>query len=159
MRTACLIIIFLIAGNSLPAQEKVYKLLDSTESADINVRRLLNLESYSPGLDMLNTAFKPTKGKYKIYRFLATYEGLSPRDSIEVFHDVILIKVDKSGKILKAFQYTLEWAEPPFEYDLFVSKTKHLVFTNGMEVSSFGFQSPWGSGDAILLSEEGVISW
>lgn len=154
-----LFLLFLIVGSSSHGQDKIYKLIDSARNADIDIAKMTGIDYFQGGIDLLNTAFKPTMGKYTIYRFMATYEGMSFTDSIKTFHDVLIVKTDDSRNVLSAFHYTLEWAEPPFETDLYVNTIKKLLLSNGMRISSFGFQNLLESDPDRELIDEGKVSW
>src|SRR5438045_6718320 len=113
--------IFLLS-NSIFSQNnmvKEYKFLDKTFNADINHKSLFALDTLSPGMSLLEKIFKPAKGNFIVYRFLATFKGISFTEEEKDFHDLLIVKTDSSNKILDAYQYTLEWAEPPLEYDLY----------------------------------------
>jgi len=138
-----LIFAWLLLGTISFSQIKVYRFLDEANNADINRGLTLMLDTAKPGVAMLNSVFKPVEGKFKVYRFLAMYQGLSFSDKQKEFHDVLIVKTNAKGKIIEAYQYTLEWAEPPFNTDLYRSTCKHTYLVNNMEVDKFVFVRPW----------------
>ena len=125
------------------AQVKEYKLIDKTIFGDINYENIIvQLDSSSPGIHLLDSVFKPTKGKYAVYRFLAKYKGLSIlTDKRETFHDVLILKTDDKNRVIEGLQYTLEWIEAPLEYDLYKCLCKSIYLKDRMLISKFNFVS------------------
>ena len=120
------------------AQAKEYKLLDKTPAADINFKAILLMEA-RPGTTLLEKGFKPVKGRYTVYRFMAAYRGLSFTNTSRTFHDVIIVRTGPGNEIVSAFQYTLEWAELPLISDLYQSTCTRTSLSNDMKVSDFKF--------------------
>jgi hypothetical protein len=140
-------------------QEKEYKLLDKTSNADLDQTFILRLNKTRPGLGMLDSLFMPVKGKFTVYRFLATYRGQSFTGQEKEFHDLLIVKTDEQGKVIKAYQYTLEWAEPPLETDLYLSTAKDLVLKDGLKVEAFGFERPWYEDKDKRVKDVGVVQF
>ena len=61
------------------SQVKIYNLIDKTQHADIALSKFGQLNELGPGYHLLNKVFAPVKGSYTVYRFIATYEGISHR--------------------------------------------------------------------------------
>jgi len=101
------------------------------------------LDTTRPGLTLIDNVFKPTKGKFTVYRFLATYQGLSFTNKQKEFHDILIVKVGSKNKIILAYQYTLEWAESPLETDLYESTCKNTYLTDNLSIDKFIFERPW----------------
>jgi len=140
-----LISILVIFINSKPtfSQTKEYKLIDKTVSADINYHAIDAIDTFTHGIKMLNQVFKPAKGKYIVFRFIATYTGLSYTDKTKEFHDIIIVKTNQSNRIIDAYQYTLEWAELPSDTDLYKSTCKSAYLKDMMAIEEFKFTRPW----------------
>jgi len=120
------------------SQIKVYRLVDKSEQADIDRSKFNQLNTLGAGYHLLNEVFKPVKGNYTVYRFIAKYKGHSHRTSkMEVFHDLIILKTNITGTILDAYQYTLEWGEVPLIYDLFTLTVNGLKLHNEFRDSCF----------------------
>ena len=143
LRLLTIITWVLLSSSNIFSQTKEYKLLDKTTSSDISSRLVAMLDTTRPGLTLLDNVFKPIKGKFTVYRFLATYQGLSFTDKQKEFHDILIVKTDSKNKIIIAYQYTLEWAEPPFETDLYVSACKDAYLTDNLSIDKFIFERPW----------------
>ena len=149
----------LILFINAPAQEKVYELYDKTPMADISYMKLDSLTTGSSrGLKLLENVFKPAKGSYTVYRFIATYKGESFTGKEKEFHDLLIVKTDKSGKIIDALQYTLEWAEPPMDFDLYKAHCENVFLIDGMSIEKFKFSSPWYvANSSQLLKDSGIV--
>ena len=138
-----LLILTLLLICKIFSQTKEYKLLDKTYSSDINSRLIAMLDTARPGIALINNVFQPVKGKFTVYRFLAIFQGLSFTNTEKEFHDIIIVKTDAKNKIISAYQYTLEWAEPPMETDLYISTCKDSYLADNMVIDKFMFERPW----------------
>lgn len=137
------------------AQEKIYNLVDKTTNADIDLKRLSHINDYGAGYKKLDKVFRPDKGKFTVYRFIATFKGLSHEmEKQETFHDLIILKADEKNFIKEAYQYTLEWAEMPCTIDLYFMKAKNIKLTNGMDVQKLQFTN---SERKYALRENGIL--
>jgi hypothetical protein len=135
---AILMLIFFIPGTGLP-QTKEYKLTDKTIHADIDHHLYTILSaSYRPA-SLTTRPFKPIRGKFIVYRFIATYQGESFTHQQKEFHDILIVKTDKRNKIIMAFQYTLEWTDSP-EADLYRSTCKDVYLLDNMRIEKFAFK-------------------
>lgn len=123
------------------AQSKEYKLIAKTMRSDINYPALKKMNTLE-GSDTAKIvkAFRPTKGKFTVYQFVATYQGASFRGPGDwTFHDLLTLKTDAKGKILDAYHYTLEWSEPPASSDLFKSSVKNIIIKNNLSIQLLNF--------------------
>ena len=146
-------------------ETKIYILKKETENSDFNYSKLEDIDGNK--MDTLNVRnlmpiFEPVSGQYKYYQFLSTFIGEAynadgPR-LFKDFHDILIIKTDNENKIIDAYQYTLEWAEPPLQYDLFKSSIKNISLTNNMDIKQLKFTrtNSW-SDDNKELKESGII--
>lgn len=143
------------------AQSKEYKLIAKTMRADINyplLKKMNTLEGSDTAL--IIKAFQPIKGKFTVYQFVATYQGVSFRGLGEwTFHDLLTLKTDVKGKILDAYHYTLEWAEPPASSDLFKSTVKNIIIKNNLSIDLLQFMRTayLEDFDTNRLEEKGVL--
>jgi hypothetical protein len=124
-------------------QTKNYTLQKQADNSDFNYFKINNIDSIyfntSGDINKLNEIFEPITGKYKYYKFIATYKGESYTNKTSEFHDVLIVKTDNNNKIIDAFHFTLEWKEPPLQSDLYKSKTINKFLTNKMEINDFNF--------------------
>jgi hypothetical protein len=77
---------------------------------------------------------------------------------IKEFHDILIVKTDNENKIIDAYQYTLEWAEPPLQNDVYKSSIKNISLTNNMEIKQLKFRRTisWNDNNKVL-NESGVL--
>ena len=144
MRKFLIIIIWLLLlSNQIFPQTKEYKLLDKTDSANINGRLIAMLDTAKPGMTLVNNVFKAVKGKFTVYRFLATFQGISFTNKQKEFHDILIVKTDAKNKIISAYKYTLEWAELPSETDLYQSACKNIYLIDNTSIDKFMFERSW----------------
>lgn len=144
---------------------KIYVLRKQTENSDFNYSRLDHIDGNK--MDTLNVRnlmpiFEPISGQFKYYQFLSTYidQAYNPdgRPLFKEFHDILIIKTDKENKIIDAYHYTLEWAEPPFQYDLFRSSCKSISLTNNLDINQLKFIRTYSRSDNNQeLKESGII--
>jgi hypothetical protein len=151
--------LLLFVGNTAYSQDKVYELYDKTPMADISYMKLDSLNTTSSrGMKLLESVFKPAKGNYTVYRFIATFKGESVTGGEKEFHDLLIVKTDKTGKILDALQYTLEWAEPPMEFDLYKAHCENVYLVDGLSIEKFRFTRPWYvSNDSQPLNDKAIV--
>jgi hypothetical protein len=138
------IVLLLLLSLKTFSQTKEYNLLDKTINADINhilLKKVLQLNLFTT--DLLNGIFKPINGNFIVYRFLSTYKGFSYTGKQKYFHDILIVKTNNNNKIVSAYQYTLEWSEPPIESDLYVSSCKNTYLKDSMMIDKFKFEKRW----------------
>jgi len=149
-------LIHLAAGKTL-CQTKVYTLFDETYAADIRKNLLIILDTTPPRYSLMDNVFKPTTGKYTVYRFLATYQGISYTNKQKEFHDVLIVKTNNKNKVVDAYQYTLEWTDSPFA-DLYESTARGLYLNDSMPVEDFKFKRLWDTDkNDRPLKDSGVV--
>lgn len=141
-----------------------YKVKKIAENADFNYSKINNFcnnEVYDTINDAqiwINSVFEPIQGRFKYYQFQSTYLGMSKAEGKKEFHDILIIKTDSSNTVVDAFQYTLEWAEPPLEYDLFRSTITNIQLSNNLDIRKLGFQRTFTEGcEDLDLSDSGII--
>jgi hypothetical protein len=146
------LIIWLIAAAVIlagcaPAREetKIYKFVDAVKQADFDYRLIKNIDKiptpYPPGGVFPIGEIPITQGDHTLYKFQAAYKGRSAEIGRQLFHDIIVVKVDARGNIIDAFHYTLEWADSP-SLDLFRAARTGFPLENGMSIERFGFANP-----------------
>lgn len=113
--------------------------MSKTENSDFNYQSL-NFIDTTTTRETLRNVFNPVKGKNTVYVFQASYKGLSFNNAEKEFNDILIVKTDSKQKILDAYQYTLEWAEPPFSYDLYKASAKGLTLINQLSVDKLLFR-------------------
>lgn len=157
LRFALFILTFFICDWTLFAQTKVYRLLGKTENADFNYRSLSLIDTTTTN-ETLRNIFSPVNGKNTVYVFMATYRGLSFNNTEKEFNDILIVKTNRNQKILDAYHYTLEWAEPPLSYDLYKASAKSLTLANQLSIENLLFRRVNSyEGTASELKEKGVF--
>ena len=144
---------------------QIYTLQKETENSDFNYSKLNDIDGIrmnSRNLKNLMPIFEPVNGHYKYFQFLSTFVGEAYNEDelplFKEFHDILIVKTDNDNKIIDAYQYTLEWAEPPLQYDLFKSSIKNLVIKNNLNISQLKFLRTYSwSDDDKELKEYGII--
>ena len=144
---------------------KIYKLKKQTINSDFDYSKLDDIDgSYGRfhKSKKIITAFEPISGQYNYYQFISTFKGQSYNDGgptlIKDFHDILIVKTDSKNQIVDAYQYTLEWSEPPFQYDVYKSKAENLTLTNSLQLTALKLTRTysWNEKDKII-NEEGII--
>lgn len=136
---------------------KEYKLISKTSNADLNQRAILLIDT-TKTRETRRDAFNPIKGRYTVYVFIAAFKGFSFNNTEKDFHDILVVKTDKRQRILAAYQYTLEWAEKPFTYDLYKATPKEVTLTNGLSLKKLRFRKvDYTIGVDSKLHEQGVL--
>lgn len=118
---------------------KIYKLKKKAINSDFNYSKLNDIDGNlkdTLNLRNLMPIFEPISGHYNYYQFIATFKGHSFQEVDKDFHDILIIKTDNENKIIDAYQYTLEWAEPPLQFDLYKSDIKNLTLKTDLDISS-----------------------
>ena len=120
-------------------ETKIYKLkkkaiysdfdYSKLEDIDGNIKDSLNIKNLMP-------IFAPIIGHYNYYQFISTFKGHSFQEVDKDFHDILIVKTDNENKIIDAYQYTLEWAEPPLQFDLYKSDVKNVKLKNDLDISA-----------------------
>jgi hypothetical protein len=145
---------------------KIYKLKKQTKFSEFNYRKLADIDENigdTLNLRSLMPIFEPSNGHYNYYQFIATFKGEAYNGgeptTIEDFHDILIIKTNDSNKIIDAFQYTLEWAEPPIQFDLFKSAKNGFELTDNLDIKTLELtRTEFHSDRDKLHSEDGKIS-
>ena len=75
-----------------------------------------------------------------------------------IIEDFKKIKLDKSNKIIDAYQYTLEWAELPCQYDLYKMNSSDILLENNLDINLLKFTRTdyWDEKDK-LFKENGIV--
>ncbi|MEN9907509.1 MAG: hypothetical protein RLZZ540_650 [Bacteroidota bacterium] len=145
---------------------KIYVLKKQTINSDFDYSKLDDIDDsygrfHKP--KKIITAFEPIDGQYNYYQFIATFKGQSYNDAgptlIKEFHDILIIKTDSKNKIIDAYQYTLEWSEPPFQNDVYKSTVKNLLLTNNLQLNTLKLTKTYDGWDEKdkKLNENGII--
>ena len=124
---------FFLLSNTY-SQIKQYKLIAKTNNADFDYPKLNNIDNFLNDSSDIRQAFKEIEGDFIVYQFEAEFIGESYKGISEYFHDILIIKTDVKNLIIDAFQYTLEWNEPPFQYDLYRSTINNFELKNNFEL-------------------------
>jgi hypothetical protein len=122
-------------------QTKIYKLKKKTINSNFDYSKLVNIDGNikdTVNLKNLMPIFEPISGNYNYYQFIATFKGQGHdfQEVEEYFHDILIIKTDNDNKIIDAYQYTLEWADPPLQFDLYKSDIKNLTLKTDLDISA-----------------------
>ncbi|MDD5382918.1 MAG: hypothetical protein PHH60_04615 [Candidatus Margulisbacteria bacterium] len=77
------------------------------------------------------------KGKYSVHKYIIEYLGRSAEKGEAKFHDLLVIKLDNSNKIVDAYKYTLEWADSP-SLALYRMANKDVFLKPGLKLEALG---------------------
>lgn len=145
MKVITLLILFCTCAFAAFAQEKepiVYQIKNIYQNADLNtqaIERFKNNIDLRSERDEIMKLFKPVKGKYKVIVFMASSYGLSFTNKYEIFHNFLILKVDKNDEILDGLEYVLEWAEPPHTARFVRIAKKGVKLRKGLNISQLDF--------------------
>lgn len=142
-------------------ETKLYILKKQTKNSDFDYSKLDNIDA-DFGLfkkpKKIITAFEPVNGKYNYYQFIATIKGNSYNDGsgniIKDFNDILIIKTNDENKIIDAYQYTLEWAETPFQYDVFKLTAKNLILLDTFKIENLKLKRTYSWDKEVGFSKE-----
>jgi len=151
------ITVFESTKNDTPTdfKNKIYKLKKKVINSDFNYSKLKDIDGNigdTINLNGLMPIFEPAGGRFVYYQFIATFKGHVFGEVGKSFHDILIVKTDLTGKIMDAFQYTLEWAEPPLQYDLYKSTAQNVILKNGLDIRSLNLMIKdfWDEKDRVL---------
>lgn len=138
---------------------KKYVLKKKSINSDFDYSKLNNIEKQNK-----TESFEPIDGNFTYYKFIATFKGyayVAPGDYGEhnkTFHDILIIKTNENNEIIDAYQYTLEWAEMPFQYDVYKSKTENLILVDNLDIKLLNLNrtESWNEKDK-KSKESGII--
>jgi len=147
-------------SQGVETQNKVYKLENRYPSSDFNyplIRKIDSMEvPYPKNGKYIISDLPRVRGSFTIYRFVAEYKGASSVERGSVtFHDMLLLKIDGSGKIRDAYQYTMEWSDVP-SIDLYKMTASPVKAAQGMSVTTLSLKTV---SDSHLLDEGGTIDF
>lgn len=144
-------------------ETKVYKLKMQTKASDFNYSKLNDIDNdfglFNKPKNIV-TAFEPISGRYNYYQFIATFKGSSYNDGgptlIKDFNDILIIKTNNENQIIDAYQYTLEWAEPPLQYDVFKLSAKNLLLSDNLKIENLKLirTYSWNKNDTFLKEND-----
>lgn len=144
---------------------KRYLLRKKIINADFDYSKLEDIDkgySLLPKPRSIITLFEPIRGKYNYYQFIATFKGRSYNDGgptlTKDFHDILIIKTDKEDKILDSYQYTIEWAELPCQFDLYRGSARNILLKNDLEIANLKLirANDWKEEDRSM-NERGIL--
>lgn len=146
-------------------ETKLYILRKQTENSDFDYSSLDDIDDdfgifQKP--KKIITTFEPVNGKYNYYQFIATFKGSSYNDGsgsiIKDFNDILIIKTNDGNEIIDAYQYTLEWAESPLQYDVFKLTAKNLILLENLKIENLKLKRTdgWNKEDEFS-KESGLI--
>ena len=137
---------------------KIYTLKKKTANSDFDYSKLKWLDDITKDTLNFKPAFEPIGGNYTYYQFIASFKGEGCLEKEQDFHDILIIKTNQSNKIIDSYQYTLEWAEMPSQFDLYKLSAKDLPLTDNLDISLLKFirTDYWDEKDK-LLNEGGII--
>lgn len=146
-------------------ETKIYKLKKQTIHSDFDYATLDDIDGSTNEIlkgKSIQSLFEPVRGEYTYFQCIATFKGSAYNGDeaplLRNFHDILIIKTDEHNTIIDTYQYTLEWAEPPRQYDIYRSSVQGLTLTDGMDISTLKFvRADYGSIDNNLLQETGII--
>ena len=121
---------------------KKYELIQKTENADIRYADFDKFSSISLSKDEMKTAFEPKKGDFIVYNFIAIYEGISKLRRNIVFEDYMILKINpQNNHIIDGYQFTIGWAEPPPNFDLYRISRQGIKLINDLDIEILQFSN------------------
>jgi len=166
---ASILISFTLSSSSLLfGQQGNYHLIKQFSNADIYLSKS-KIEKYiarygHDSLDnMMDNLFKPEVGHNKVYIFLSSYSGSSleyTKDSVQKFHNILIIMTSDNLQIIKAYHYVLEWKEWPITYGFSESRltSKKIYLENGLSLSKLNLQ--FSNGHPMIVEKPiPIIYW
>jgi len=133
-----------IPAYGLDDSEVIYQIIRIHEKSDFNYALIDDYEKTGTKwgeTENVIKLFKPIKGNHRIIIFRATFWGLTARETTELLHDILALKVDENNIIEDGLQYTLEMAEPPLALDLYRLKSHGIRLKKGLKLSDLKFQN------------------
>jgi len=136
-----------------------YILKKKSINSDFDYSKLDNIDNYKKA-----ESFEPINGRYTYYQFISTFKGqayVAPGDSgdrIKIFHDILIIKTNENDEVVDAYQFTLEWAEKPYQYEVYKSNVENLILTDNLDIKLLNLNRTeyWNDKDK-LFKGNGVI--
>jgi len=142
--TLILLLTFIFSATAQDKAPVVYQIKNVYQNADLNEKAIERFEK-NPDLhsdtDEIMKLFKPIKGKYKVVVFMAGNYGLGANDKKDIFHHILILKVNKNNEILDGLEYCLEWAEPPYTSRLVRATKKGVKLQKGLQISQLDFKT------------------
>ena len=140
-------------------QTPKYILKKKSINSDFDYSKLDNIDNYKKA-----ESFEPINGRYTYYQFISTFKGqayVAPGDSgerIKIFHDILIIKTNENNEVVDAYQFTLEWAEKPFQHDVYKSNAENLILTDNLDIKLLNLNRTeyWSDKDK-LFKGNGII--
>jgi hypothetical protein len=136
---------------------KTYRLAGIVQGADFDLRALGDIDAlpvpHPPGSGSQVADIPLRRGKFLIFKYVATYAGTAAEAGEAEFHDLLALKVGCGDEILDAWQYTREWADAP-SLDLNRMRTKGIVLRRGLSVGDLDLAN---AATGAAAGEEGVI--
>lgn len=130
------------------AQDKepdVYQIKNIYQNADLNEKAI---ERFKKNIDLRSDKdeilklFKPIKGKYKVIMFMATgYGWLHGPDKNDVYHNILILKINENNEILDGLEYVLEWSEQPSTARFVRATKKGIKLQKGLKISQLDFKT------------------
>jgi hypothetical protein len=120
-------------------EPKIYKLKKMTINSNFDYSELKDIDGSirdSVSIATVMPIFEPVPGPFKYYQFISTFKGYWFGELFQDFHDILIVKTNDSNKIIDAYLYTLEWAEPPLQFDLYKVDATNLTLINDMEINA-----------------------
>lgn len=122
----------------------IYQILEIHDKSDLNndlIEQYLKNSRLWGSREEVFDLFRPEKGEHKTIMFMAPFEGIGYEGEVDIFHDIMILKVDKDNRVLDGLQYTLEWAEPPLSCDLYRVTKRGEKLKKGLDVSALQFKA------------------
>ena len=136
-----------------------YILKKKSINSDFDYSKLNNIDNYNKA-----ESFEPINGKYTYFQFVSTFKGqayFAPGDSGDrnkIFHDILIIKTNESDEVVDAYQFTLEWAEKPFQYDVYKSNAEKLILKDNLDINLLHlYRTEYWNDKDKLFKGNGVI--
>jgi hypothetical protein len=160
MKIFSALILLLILGLNASAQDEavdVYQIRNVYQNADLNAAAIEKYQKNSKlhaNIVEVTKLFKPVKGKYKVIFFTATGYGFLKNEGKNIYHSILILKVNKNNEILDGLEYLLEWAETPHTVRLFRTAGAGVKLQKGLQLSQLDWK-PFAEG--LDRTPQGII--
>ena len=115
-----------------------YYSYDSYDNADFDYGRIYAIDSVDGGKSSMLDVFTPTKGDYKVVRYISYDYGPTFDDYSDSINFLLVLKLDLEGYVLDGFLCYLQTSDYPFSSFL-LRTNKRIKVKDGISVKKLEF--------------------